>query len=195
MSPPDDRDLADRFARIEAQVDALGRLENPEARAIARDLAQTLLDFHARGLARLMERVDRLTDGPQMLSVACAEDDLIGGLLLLHGLHPLDVATRLRRAIEAIRPSVQAEGGDVDLLGVAGTVARVRMREGGGGLRGWGPSAARAMIEAALLSASPEITEVEFVEVPARPSTSQGWVSATALTDQAATMTRGGSSA
>ena len=37
-----------------------------------------------------------------------------------------DVVGRVREVIELIRPAVQADGGDVELVGVGGGVARIR---------------------------------------------------------------------
>ena len=52
----------------------------------------------------------------------------MAGLLLVHGLHPYDVQTRVARALDSVRPYLGSHGGDVELLGVdAEGVVTLRM--------------------------------------------------------------------
>ena len=44
---------------------------------------------------------------------------MVGGLLMLHGLHPLDLETRVRQALDQVRPYLRSHGGNVELLGVS----------------------------------------------------------------------------
>jgi hypothetical protein len=52
-------------------------------------------------------------------------DPLVESLLLLHGLHPLDVDARIQRALERVRPNLGSHAGGVRYLGVTDGVARV----------------------------------------------------------------------
>ena len=56
-----------------------------------------------------------------------AADDLIRGVLLLHGLHPMDLRSRVEGALESVRPYMRSHGGGVELLGVAGDTVRIRL--------------------------------------------------------------------
>jgi hypothetical protein len=47
-----------------------------------------------------------------------AEDELVSKLLVLRGLHPLDLETRVRCALDLVKPRLGLHSGDVDLLGV-----------------------------------------------------------------------------
>src|SRR4028119_1047027 len=67
-------------------------------------------------------------EGSEKAVEAVAEDELVSHLLLLHGLHPLDLETRVVRALEEVRPYLKSHGGNVELLGVEGGVARLRMQ-------------------------------------------------------------------
>ena len=91
---------------------------------------------------------------------ACARDDVVGGLLLLHGLHPLDLEARVRQALEQVRPYLRSHGGNVELLGVGDGVVRLRLE---GSCHGC-PSSAVTMkqtIEEAILAKAPDVTAVE----------------------------------
>jgi Fe-S cluster biogenesis protein NfuA/nitrite reductase/ring-hydroxylating ferredoxin subunit len=52
----------------------------------------------------------------------------VSSLLLLHGLHPLDLETRVAQALEQVRPYMRSHGGGVDLLEITGEgVIRLRL--------------------------------------------------------------------
>ena len=42
---------------------------------------------------------------------ALAADELVSGLLLVHGLHPYDVTTRVARALDSVRPYLGSSRG------------------------------------------------------------------------------------
>ena len=43
----------------------------------------------------------------------------MASLLLVHGLHPYSVETRVEQALASVRPYLGSHGGDVELLGVS----------------------------------------------------------------------------
>ena len=51
-------------------------------------------------------------------------DPLVESLLLLHGLHPLDVDTRIQRALDNVRPYLGSHAGGVEYLGVTAMAPR-----------------------------------------------------------------------
>jgi Fe-S cluster biogenesis protein NfuA/nitrite reductase/ring-hydroxylating ferredoxin subunit len=155
----DDQGLQERVARIETLLGEIEALTDPNARSKAAEMAQVLLELYGEGLARMMEVVAQGAEGEKAFE-AFAEDELISHLLLLHGLHPLDVETRVVRALEEVRPYLQSHGGDVELLGIEGGVARVRMEGSCDGC----PSSAvtlKLAIEEAVLKAAPDLEGIE----------------------------------
>jgi Fe-S cluster biogenesis protein NfuA/nitrite reductase/ring-hydroxylating ferredoxin subunit len=155
----DDQGLQERVARIETLLGEIEALTDPNARSKAAEMAQVLLELYGEGLARMMEVVAQGAEGEKAFE-AFAEDELISHLLLLHGLHPLDVETRVVRALEEVRPYLQSHGGDVELLGIEGGVARVRMEGSCDGC----PSSAvtlKLAIEEAILKAAPDLEGIE----------------------------------
>lgn len=70
--------------------------------------------------------------------------------------------TRIEQVLERLRPALQADGGDVELVDVDGSVARVKMLGACGGCP-MSMMTLKAGIEAALVDAVPEITAVEAV--------------------------------
>ncbi|GIM94651.1 hypothetical protein [Paractinoplanes toevensis] len=78
-----------------ARIDAL-LAASPEGEAVVREVA----DLYGAGLERLLDLLHArgaLTD--EALD-ALAADELVGGLLLVHGLHPWDAATRISHALQ-----------------------------------------------------------------------------------------------
>jgi len=88
--------------------------------------------------------------------------------LVVHDLHPLDLETRVARALERVRPYLGSHGGDVKLLGVEDGVVLLRLE---GSCQGC-PSSTVTMklaIEKAIEEAAPEILRIE-VEGVADPT-------------------------
>jgi Fe-S cluster biogenesis protein NfuA len=99
---------------------------------------------------------------------ALVADELVSHLLLVHGLHPVDVETRVTGALDEVRPYLGSHGGDVELLGVEDGIARLRLN---GTCDGCASSAVtlKHSIETAIMRAAPELerVEAEGLEEPA----------------------------
>jgi Fe-S cluster biogenesis protein NfuA/nitrite reductase/ring-hydroxylating ferredoxin subunit len=155
----DEGGLQERVARVETLLGEIEALEDPNARQKAAEIVQVLLDLYGEGMARMMETVSQ-GDERERTFQAFADDELVSHLLLLHGLHPLAVETRVVRALEEVRPYLQSHGGDVELLGVEGGVARLRMQGSCDGC----PSSAMTLklaIEEAVQKAAPDLEGIE----------------------------------
>jgi len=155
----DDQGLQERAARMETLLGEIESLQDPNARTKAAELVQVLLELYGEGLARMMEVVAEGEERERIFE-ALAGDELVSHLLLLHGLHPLDVETRVIRALEEVRPYLQSHGGNVELLGIEGGVARVRMQ---GSCNGCPSSAVtlKLAIEEAVQKAAPDLEGIE----------------------------------
>jgi Fe-S cluster biogenesis protein NfuA/nitrite reductase/ring-hydroxylating ferredoxin subunit len=155
-------------ARIDTLI-AASAAGGAVARERAEELVRLVADLYGAGLERLLTLVHEggaLTD--EVLD-ALAGDDLVASLLLVHGLHPYDVPTRIEQALAGVRPYLGSHGGDVELLGVtAEGVVRLRMLGSCDGC----PSASvtlKLAVEGAIEAAAPEITAIEVVEPAAQP--------------------------
>lgn len=154
-------DFRHRLGRVEVLVRSLEACPDRAARDAARELARTLLDLHAAGLARVIE----LAAGePAGLADRLADDALVSSLLLLHGLHPLPAADRATRALDQARTQLHALRGDADLIEATAAAARVRLR----GDPDAGP-ALRAVVLGTVLDVLPDAV-VKFEEAWDRPA-------------------------
>jgi len=106
--------------RIETLLQA-----NAGAGPVARDRAEQLVREVVQLYGAALERTVALADPATM--DAMVRDDLVSSMLLVHGLHPHDVETRVRTALDSVRPYLGSHGGDVELIEVADGVVRLRL--------------------------------------------------------------------
>ena len=140
--------------KIESMLEKVEAHPDPAVRETTRELVRELLDFHREGLVRMME----LSDGRRAL----AADPKVASLLLLHGLHPDDLAGRVERALDKVRPYLGSHGGSVELVAIDEGRIRLRLQGSCDGC----PSSAetlRTSIEEAILAAAPDAEGVEVV--------------------------------
>ena len=138
----DDAEVRERVARVE---ELLGAIEDdPPALAAV----QAIVELYGEALRRVVTGAEP------------TQDELLSHLLLVHDLHPVDVETRVRRALDDVRPYLGSHGGGVELLGVEEGVARVRLD---GTCNGCPSSAVtlRNAIEEAIMRAAPELERVD----------------------------------
>jgi Fe-S cluster biogenesis protein NfuA len=154
----DAREVGERIERL------LDGLRAGRDRETAEELVRLLVGMYGEGLRRL---VALLAGHDPALVHRLTEDDLLESLLLLHDLHPLDVDTRVQRALDRVRPYLGSHAGGVTYLGVdAGGVAQLRLE---GSCHGCPSSTltVRTAIEGAILDAAPELAGVEVAGVTA----------------------------
>lgn len=156
----DDNDFPRRIQRLETLIREVEGFKDPAARERTREIVPTLLDLHGLGLEKILDQVAATGDAGLALIDGLARDELVGSLLLLYGLHPLDVEARVRQALDGVGPYLRSHGGSVELVGVRDGVARLRLHGSCDGC----PSSAVTMkqtIEEAIYGKAPEVTAVE----------------------------------
>ena len=163
--------MQERVARMENLLEEIEALKDPSARAKAAEVVGVLLDLYGEGLARMMQTVAE-GDEREKIFGAFADDELVSHLLLLHGLHPLDLETRVVGALEEVRPYLHSHGGNVELVGIEEGVARLRME---GSCNGCPTSTMtlKLAIEEAIQKAAPDLEGIEaqgVAEAPPAPA-------------------------
>jgi len=113
-----------QMARIEELVQEIETLPDARARETAAELVQLLMELYGQSLARMLA----IAGGSEINVVdAYGQDPVVSQLLMLHGLHPVDLPTRVERALEKVRPLLHSHGGDVELLGIENGLVRLRL--------------------------------------------------------------------
>jgi Fe-S cluster biogenesis protein NfuA len=146
--------------RIQALLEA-SSTHGAIARERSEELVRLVADLYGAGIERILDLVyeaGRLDDD---VLDALAGDQLVAGLLLVHGLHPYDVTSRVEKALDDVRPYLGSHGGDVELLGVSEHgVVRLRLLGSCDGC----PSSSvtlKLAVEGAVEAAAPEVTGIE----------------------------------
>ena len=153
--------------RIEELLAAL-RARGGAAADTAEELVRLLVGMYGDGLAAIMAALAQEGEAGRAITGRLTADPLVEGLLLLHGLHPLDVDERIQRALDRVRPYLGSHAGGVQYLGVRDGVARLRLE---GSCHGCPSSTVtvRLAIEGAVQDAAPEIAEVVVAGMTAPP--------------------------
>jgi Fe-S cluster biogenesis protein NfuA/nitrite reductase/ring-hydroxylating ferredoxin subunit len=150
------RAMGDRVEALLAEIDALA---DAATRRKAEELVRLLVALYGAGLARLLEVIAQSPDGDPLLE-RLAADHLVGALLIVHGLHPIETEARVRGALDRVRPYLASHGGNVELVSVQNGVVHLRLE---GTCHGC-PSSQVTMklaVERAIEEAAPEIDRIE----------------------------------
>ena len=145
----------ERVQKLAAKLEDAG---DPEIRAAALDLVQSVIELHGAALDRMIGVLSQTAEGKEALSQALG-DDLVASMLLLHGLHPDDMQTRVLRGIAKVRPYLQSHGGDVELASLRDGIVRLVLH----GSCGSCPSSSLTLknaVEDALFEAAPDIVQI-----------------------------------
>ena len=168
-SPDHTSDLGATGERIDALLTA-SATGGVVARERAEELVRLVTDLLRSGLEQVMEILHASGHLDDDLLRRLASDELVSGLLLVHGLHPeYSVEQRVEDGLESVRPYLGSHGGDVELLAVTddGTV-RLRLLGSCDGC----PSSSvtlKLAVEGAIEAAAPEVVSIE-VETPSESS-------------------------
>jgi len=162
-----------RMEVVDELVRTLETTADRDTRSAAQELVRAVMDLNAAGLTRILQMAKRSGEAGRRLADQFAEDALVASLLLLYGLHPKDLETRVRGALDKTRPYLKSHGGNVELVGIddTGTV-RLRLQ---GSCHGC-PSSAMTLkhaIEQAIHEAAPDVTAI-VVDGEAEPAREPG---------------------
>jgi Fe-S cluster biogenesis protein NfuA len=164
---PDPANCGERIERLLEASAASG----PVARERAEELVLLVVELYGAGLERLLDiayEAGALTDD---LLAALAKDDLVSGLLLVHGLHPYGAAERVEQALESVRPYFESHGGDMRLVDMSDGVVTLQLI---GSCDGCASSTAtlESTVEAAIRAAAPEVMRIDVQSPAAEPARS-----------------------
>ncbi|MFY9804498.1 MAG: NifU family protein [Candidatus Acidiferrales bacterium] len=171
-----DTALQKKMQRIGEMVERLESAADPSVRAMARELVESLMALHGAGLERILELSAEAGESGTNIIRKCGRDELVSSLLLLYGLHPEDMQSRVSYALEKTRPFLQSHSASAELIAVDedGKVSvRVHLKAGGCGSTA---ATVKATLQAAIQDAAPDATAI-VVEDPAAALSQVGFVS------------------
>lgn len=161
------RQVGDRIETLLAEL----RESAPAPVAVkVEEVVGLLVELYGAGLERILELVNEnpATSGP--LLDRFVEDKFVEALLVLHGLHPVDLDTRVEQALARVRPYLGSHAGGVEYLGVdQDGIAHLRLE---GSCHGCPSSTVtvKLTIEQAIAEVAPEVIRVEVEGVAPAPT-------------------------
>jgi len=165
----DGRDLREDMQRIGALVQEIESIADPAARAATRDLVQSLMDLHGAVLEKTLDIVAEAGDAGMNIIDRLGRDSLVSSLLILYGLHPEDLESRVVKAVDRVRPQLRKQGCEVELLGVSDGAIRLRV-ETGSHTCGSTAKTVQATLEGALYDAAPDLTSLAIEGFEEKPT-------------------------
>ena len=172
--------------RLQRIGDGLNKLENvadPAVRSAAKELVQLLMEMHGSALNQMLEIIFQSGETGARMIDELGQDAEVSSLLVLYGLHPDKLETRVERKLIEIGSRLFKMGAEAELVSVNGSDVLVRVTLQGHAC-GSTSQNVRALVEEAVYEAAPDMTSliVEGLDDP-KPS---GFVAMDALMATAA---------
>jgi Fe-S cluster biogenesis protein NfuA/nitrite reductase/ring-hydroxylating ferredoxin subunit len=120
----------------------------------------------------MMEIIDGAGDSIRSILERFTGDQVIGSLLLLYNLHPVDLASRVQQALEQVRPYLRSHHGDVELLRIEEGVVYLRLN----GTCSSCPSSSLTLklaVERAIYDIAPDVAAIQTDGIAMQPPMSQ----------------------
>jgi hypothetical protein len=111
------------------------------------------MELHGAGLERILEILSNAGETGAGLIQSLSRDELISSLLVLYGIHPEDFESRVRRALDNVRPQFRSHGARLELVAI--TEGSVQVRITGAASRDF-----EELVRAALFETAPDAGEV-----------------------------------
>jgi Fe-S cluster biogenesis protein NfuA/nitrite reductase/ring-hydroxylating ferredoxin subunit len=156
----DVRAVGQRVEQLLGELRA-GRAGDPAT--VAEELVGAVVQLYGAALGRIVGVV-----GEETIDKMLA-DELVESLLIVHDLHPLDTAARVRQALDKVRPYLGSHAGGVEFLGIdEDAVVHLRLE---GTCHGCPSSTVtvRMAIERAIEDAAPETSGLQVEGLAEEP--------------------------
>ena len=175
-----DTALQKQIRRIGEIVEQLESTADPNARAMARDLLESLMALHGAALERILEIASESGEPGETAIRKFGRDELVSSLLLLYGLHPEDLNTRVAWALEKARTYLTSHAASAELVSI-GEDGRVTLRlEVKSTGCGSSTASVKTYLETAMQDAAPDAASI-VVEEAGGSLTQSGFVSVAQL--------------
>ncbi len=113
---------------IQQLIEEIETLPDPKARNMMQECMQEMLGFYGKGLERILKIISNgNSTAAKDIYNELIEDSFINGLLLIHDLHPLDLKTRLYKALEKVKPYMDSHGGSVEIVSIEDGIATIKL--------------------------------------------------------------------
>ncbi|HEY1760144.1 MAG TPA: NifU family protein [Bryobacteraceae bacterium] len=161
---PAQAEFQQRLGSIEQLLSKIETEADPSLRATVQELVQIVMDLHGAGIERIIELIRNAGDPGEGIVQKLSRDELTSSLLILYGLHPAGLETRVIQSLDKVRSRLRSHEAEVELLSIQDAAVRLRLHANGHGC-GSTVDVLRGMVEEAVYRAAPDIGEL-IIEEP-----------------------------
>src|ERR1700730_17371437 len=155
--------------RIGGLVQEIESIADPAVRATTKNLVQSLMDLHGAALEKALDIVAEAGEPGMDIIDRLGRDSLVGSVLILYGLHPEDLESRVVTAVDRVGPPLRQQGCELELLGVNDGAIRLRV-EAGSHTCGSTAKTVQATLEGAMYDAAPDLTSLRIEGFEEKPT-------------------------
>lgn len=121
-------ELNQQSEHIQQLIEDIECLPDAKVKNMMQECIQEVLGFYGKGLERILKIIaNGNSTAAKDIYNDLIEDSFINGLLLIHDLHPLDLKTRLYKALEKVKPYMDSHGGSVEIVSLDDGIAKLKL--------------------------------------------------------------------
>lgn len=166
----DSKDFREDMQRIGELVQEIESIADPAVRASTKNLVQSIMDLHGAALERALDLFAQAGEPGMQIIDQMGRDPLVSSVLILYGLHPEDIQTRVERAVDKIRPQLRKQGCEVEIVDVSDGAIRLQVQIGSHTC-GSTAKTLQASLEGAIYDAAPDLTTLVIEGFEEKPAT------------------------
>lgn len=155
--------------RIGGLVQEIESIADPAVRATAKDMVQSLMDLHGAALEKALDIVAEAGDPGMAIIDRLGRDSLVSSVLILYGLHPDEIETRVVKAVDRLRSQLRKQGCEIELAGVNDGAIRIHV-EGSSHTCGSTAKTVQATVEGAIYDAAPDLASLVIEGLEEKPA-------------------------
>jgi hypothetical protein len=158
-----EKEFQEKMRRLGALVGELDQMPGGNSKVAARELVQLLMEVHGTGLERILELVKESgSEAGEAIIERFGADPIARNLLLLYGLHPDNLETRVIKALDTLKGRLRKLDCEVKLISIQEGAVQVRLHISGhphGSTR----KDLRSIVEGGLYDLAPDLTSLTIL--------------------------------
>jgi hypothetical protein len=168
-----EKEFQEKMRQLGTLVGELDQMPGAGSKVAARELVQLLMEVHGAGLERMIELLSEPGVEPGRPGSAIiqrfGQDPIVRSLLLLYGLHPDTLETRVLQALDALKGRLRKFDSEVKLVSIHEGAVQLRLQTSDHA-RGSTIKDLRAMVEGGIYDFVPDLASLTILASEDEPS-------------------------
>jgi hypothetical protein len=151
-----------QIQRLGEIVENLERSADPITRSTGKELLECVMALHGAALERILELTSEAGEAGEGIIRKCGRDEVVSSVLLLYGLHPESLSTRVTAALEKSRKLLEQHAAHADLVSVTDDGAitiRLEVKSSG-----CGAASLKSELQTTIQDAAPDASSIVVEE-------------------------------